>query len=99
MPKQRDLYSYIGSSEPLFSGGFNNTFTYRNWELAVNFIFNLKMFVRCQPSYSLANFDRGMNTNRDILNRWTPENPNGTFPRLINSTDRPAIGPTLGFFA
>ena len=31
-----------------------------------------------------------MNTNRDILNRWTPENPNGTFPRLINSTDRPA---------
>lgn len=88
--EQRDLYSYIGSSEPLFTGGFNNTFTYRNWELAVNFIFNLKMFVRCQPSYSLANFDRGMNTNRDILDRWTPENPNGTFPRLINSTDRPA---------
>ena len=88
--EQRDLYSYMGSSEPLFSGGFNNTFTYRNWELAVNFIFNLKMFVRCQPSYSLANFDRGMNTNRDILDRWTPENPGGSFPRLINSTDRPA---------
>ncbi len=88
--EQRDLYSYIGSSEPLFTGGFNNTFTYHNWELAVNFIFNLKMFVRCTPSYSPANFDRGMNTNRDILDRWTTENTNAEFPRLMNSTDRPA---------
>lgn len=88
--EQRDLYTYIGSTDPLFSGGLTNTFTYKNWELSVNFIFNLKSYVRCTPSYNPANYDRGMNSNRDILNRWTPTNTNTTFPTLMNSTDRPA---------
>ena len=88
--EQRDLYSYIGSTDPLFSGGLMNTFTYKNWELSLNFIFNLKSFVRCTPSYSPANYDRGMNSNRDILDRWTPTNTNTSFPVLMNSTDRPA---------
>lgn len=88
--EQRNLYSYIGSTDPLFSGGLMNTFTYKNWELSLNFIFNLKSFVRCSPSYSPTNYDRGMNSNRDILNRWTPTNTNTTFPRLMNSSDRPA---------
>lgn len=88
--EQRNLYSYIGSTDPLFSGGLMNTFTYKNWELSLNFIFNLKSFVRCTPSYSPANYDRGMNSNRDILDRWTPTNTNTSFPVLMNSTDRPA---------
>ena len=88
--EQRNLYSYIGSTDPLFSGGLMNTFTYKNWELSLNFVFNLKSYVRCTPSYNPANYDRGMNSNRDILNRWTSTNTNTTFPRLMNSTDRPA---------
>ena len=31
-----------------------------------------------------------MNSNRDILDRWTPTNTNTSFPVLMNSTDRPA---------
>lgn len=88
--EQRELYSYIGSTDPLFSGGLTNTFTYKNWELSLNFIFNLKSYVRCTPSYNPANYDRGMNSNRDILNRWTPTNTNTMFPTLMNSADRPA---------
>jgi TonB-linked SusC/RagA family outer membrane protein len=88
--EQRDLYTYIGSTDPLYTGGFINTFTYKNWELSANLIFNLKMYVRCTPSYSPANYDRGMNSNRDILNRWTSTNINTSFPRLMSSTDRPA---------
>ena len=88
--EQRDLYSYIGSTDPLFSGGFTNTFTFKNWELSANFVFNLKMYARVTPSYSPTNFDRGMNTNRDILNRWSPENKNTIFPALMTSSDRPA---------
>lgn len=88
--EQRNLYSYIGSTDPLFSGGLMNTFTYKNWELSLNFIFNLKSYVRCSPSYSPANYDRGMNSNSDILNRWTPDNTNTSFPVLMNSSDRPA---------
>ena len=30
-----------------------------------------------------------MNVNRDILNRWTPENTQGKFAKLMTSTERP----------
>lgn len=86
--EQRELYTYIGSSDPLISGGINNTFSYKRFELSVNCIFNLGFYVRTMPSYSITEFDRGMNANRDILNRWTPENRNTTFPTLITSAKR-----------
>ena len=88
--EQRNLYSYIGSSDPLFSGGFVNTFNIKRFEVVVNFIFNLKMYSRVSPSYSLTQFDRGMNTNRDILNRWTPTNTNTNLPALLSDTKRKA---------
>lgn len=81
--EQRDLYTYIGSGDPLWSGGFINQFFYRDFDLTVNFAFNLGMYTRTQPSYSNVWFDRGMNTNRDIFDRWSPSNPGGTLPALI----------------
>ena len=87
--EQRGLYSYVGTSEPECSGGFINTFEWKNWQLNVNFMFNLGMKVRVQPSYSPTYYDRGLNTNRDILNRWTATNTNATLPALmVNSTAR-----------
>ena len=87
--EQRDLYTYMGSTDPKVSGGFINTLNYKNWQLGINFIFNLGMKVRVQPSYSPANYDRGLNTNRDILNRWTSDNPNGKFAKLMVQPERP----------
>lgn len=81
--EQRDLYTYIGSGDPLWTGGFINNWYYRNFDLTVNFAFNLKMYTRIQPSYSNVWFDRGMNTNRDILDRWTPDNTSSSLPALI----------------
>jgi TonB-linked SusC/RagA family outer membrane protein len=86
---QRGLYTYVGTSEPECSGGFINTFEWKNWQLNVNFMFNLGMKVRVQPSYSQTYYDRGLNTNRDILNRWTTTNTNSTLPALmVNSAAR-----------
>ncbi len=86
---QRGLYTYVGTSEPECSGGFINTFEWKNWQLNVNFMFNLGMKVRVQPSYSPTYYDRGLNTNRDILNRWTTTNTNSTLPALmVNSAAR-----------
>lgn len=87
--EQRNLLTYMGSTDPKVSGGFTNTFKYQRVTLSVNCIFNFGMHVQTTPSYSLTTYDRGLNTNRDILNRWTPDNPEGTSPRLINSSDRP----------
>ena len=84
--EQRSLYSYVGSSDPKCSGGFINTFEWGNWVLNANFIFNLGMKVRVQPSYSPVYFDRGLNTNHDILNRWTTTNTQTNMPALMVNT-------------
>lgn len=83
--EQRDLMSYMGSTDPKVSGGFTNTFKYKGWQLGINCVFNLGMHVRVQPTYSPTNFDRGLNTNHDVLNRWTPENTTATLPALMQS--------------
>ena len=83
--EQRDLYTYMGTTEPKCSGGFINTFELGDWQLNINFMFNLGMKVRTQPSYSNTYFDRGLNTNHDILHRWV-EGGSGTMPALLTST-------------
>ena len=49
-------------------------------------MFNLGMKVRVQPSYSPTYYDRGLNANHDILNRWTSANTNATLPGLMVNT-------------
>ena len=82
--EQRDLYTYIGSSDPIVSGGFINTFEYKNISLNINLAFNLGATVRVQPTYNPLFYDRGLNTNRDILDRWTVDNKDGKFPALMS---------------
>ena len=84
--EQRNLYAYMGTTDPKCSGGFINTFEWGDWILNANFIFNLGMKVRVQPSYSPTYFDRGLNTNHDILNRWTTTNTNSNMPALMVNT-------------
>lgn len=88
--QQRNMYSYAGTSDAPYTGGFLNTFTYRNWELNINFSYNIGAHIRTSPSYSITDFDLGRNTNRDILKRWTPDNPNGTLPALATQNTNPA---------
>ena len=89
--EQRGLYTYMGSEDPKCSGGLINNFEYKNWQLGINFMFNIGMKVRVQPSYSPTYFDRGLNTNHDILNRWTSTNTNTDMPALmVNTTERAA---------
>lgn len=87
---QRNLYEYVGTSEAPYTGGFINTFNYRNWELSFNFAYNLGAHVRTNPSYNIVSFDPGHNANSDILERWTPENHSGKFPALLNRNNYPA---------
>ena len=86
--EQRALYTYMGTTDPKVSGGFINHFEYKDWQLGINFIFNLGMKVRVQPSYNPTTYDRGLNVNRDILQRWTPTNSQTTFPKLMTKDGR-----------
>lgn len=85
--EQRNLYSYIGSTEPKVSGGFMNTFKYKRVTLGINCIFNFGMYVQTTPTYDPTNYDRGLNSNRDILNRWTPDHTNTTLPKLMTENN------------
>lgn len=87
--QERELYSYIGTSDAPYTGGFMNTFNYRNWELNLNFSYNLGAHVKTTPSYNME-VDPARNLNRDILDRWTPENKDGKFPGLATPHTNPA---------
>ena len=82
--EQRGLFKYMGSTDPKISGGFINNFEYKNWSLNVNFTFNFGAKVVVPPSYHPSLFNRGLNTNRDILNSWTPTNTDTWLPTLMN---------------
>lgn len=87
---ERDFYEYLGTSDAPFTGGLNNAFTYKNWELNVNLSFFFGAKVRTSPSYSITDFDLGRNVNADILDRWTPDNKAGTLPALVTRSNAPA---------
>ena len=87
--EERSFYSYIGSQDAPYTGGFINTFSYKNWELSANFSLTFGGYVRTQPTYDIIQPDYGKNYNRDILNRWTPENPIATLPALVTSSANP----------
>ncbi|MEY8684923.1 SusC/RagA family TonB-linked outer membrane protein [Bacteroides sp. AN502(2024)] len=86
----RGFYSYAGTADAPYTGGLMNTFSYRNWELNLNVSYNIGAHVQTTPSYYIADLDPGINMNRDILDRWTPENVNGTFPALATYHTNPA---------
>lgn len=86
----RDMYEYVGTTDPPYTGGLMNTFTYKNWELNLNMAYNFGAKVSVSPSYDITNFNTGHNANSDILDRWTPENPNGKFPALLTAVNLPA---------
>lgn len=68
---------YIADLGTPFFGGFNNTFTYKNFELGIFFQFNHRFGVT-----QILNTRPGtlVNQNDYWLGRWTPANPNSNIP-------------------
>lgn len=88
--EQRNLFKYIGPATAPYSGGLMNTFRYRAYELGINCIFNWGHYVQTDASYSITAYDRGLNSNTDILKRWTPQNTSSNLPALITNDKRVA---------
>lgn len=79
----RNLYSYAGDKDPKFTGGLINTFKIKNFDITVSTAFNIKQTVLKSPSYNPGMVDPGRNYTTDLLNTWTPDNPNATLPGII----------------
>lgn len=71
--------TYIGTTSPRWTLGFNNTFSYKNFDLNVYAIARWGQMM----DYELTGaFDpQGRGNQAAYLNYWTPENPSNDFPQ------------------
>ena len=69
----------VGTNRPTWSGGLENTFTYKAWDL------NVYVFARIgQTVYAdfLRLYDpQGVQNSGTVIDYWTPENPTNLYPR------------------
>ena len=75
----------LGSSDPDFTAGLSNTFTYKNLKLNVHFngVFGRQIIDQTDLSFGVsaeAVATNGQNVLSNIYDRWTPDNPSTTRP-------------------
>lgn len=74
---------FIGSSLPSVIGGFGTDFSYKGFDLSLQFAYSLGGSIIDYQYRGLMNPSNTENNwHRDILNSWSVENPTATLPRL-----------------
>ncbi|MET0392647.1 MAG: TonB-dependent receptor [Chitinophagaceae bacterium] len=76
----------IGSAQPDFTWGLNNTLSYKNFDLSVFIQGSQGNEMANLNSYDLLNFNGQTNVLAEAgLNRWTPDNPSNKYPRALSA--------------
>ena len=81
-----------GTRDPKFSGDLNNTFTYKNWRLSLNFSYSLGSKVRLFEMYGpiINGISAAANVREEFLDRWqVPGDEKYTVYPLIISPSSP----------
>jgi TonB-linked SusC/RagA family outer membrane protein len=81
-PNQLADGKIIGPTLPTWYGGIDNTFRYKNFDLGLFFQYSGGNYIYNGTQAGLRD-QRFWNNHTDALDRWTPENPNGKFPRVV----------------
>lgn len=77
---------YQGSSLPDVTGGFLTEVSYKNWQVSANFVYTIGGSIYNGDKTSLYRQAGNGNTwSADMMDRWTPENPNSDIARLSTS--------------
>jgi TonB-linked SusC/RagA family outer membrane protein len=74
-------YTVIGRSLPIHIGGFNNNFTYKNFDLNIFFQWSYGNDIQNLNKAAFMGGITNVNQYEDYKNRWTPTNPSTTIPR------------------
>ena len=77
--------SYLGDRNPKITGGFNNKFYYKNFDLSVSCNFVIKQMVTETPFYDPTQTSPGENYPRKVNQIWSASNPSGIYPALTGS--------------
>jgi len=72
----------MGPTIPTWFGGFDNTFRYKQWDLGVFIQFSGGNYIYNGSKAGLRDM-RFWNNHVDVLDRWTPENTDGSIPRIV----------------
>lgn len=76
----------LGSAQPKFTWGFNNTFSFKNIDLSIFFQGSEGNKMANLNNLDLLNFTGQNNVLAEAaLNRWTPENPGNEYPRALSN--------------
>ncbi|MEO6820261.1 MAG: TonB-dependent receptor, partial [Ginsengibacter sp.] len=76
----------IGSAQPDYTWGLNNTISYKNIDFSFFFQGSQGNKMANLNSYDLLNFNGQANVLKEGgLNRWTPENPGNKYPRALSA--------------
>ena len=81
-PSQADDGVWLGPSLPTYFGGWDNTFSYKNFDLGVFFQFSGGNYIYNGTKAGLRD-QRFWNNHTDVLDAWTPENTGGKMPRAV----------------
>jgi len=82
---------FMGTEQPVWNGGFSNNFRYRNFELAVNAVYNLGHVMRRDVNTNFSggrlvqtNMSFNGNVHSEFSDRWTPDNRNTNVPSYVS---------------
>ncbi|SNR51824.1 TonB-linked outer membrane protein, SusC/RagA family [Hymenobacter mucosus] len=81
-PTQLGDGEYFGPVLPTWYGGFDNNFRFKNFDLGVFIQFSGGNYIYNGTKAGLHD-QRFWNNDVDILNRWTAENTNAEYPRVV----------------
>ena len=79
----RKLFTYMGDMDPQLTGGFNNRFSYKDFDLSISSNFFINRTVRETPFYNPTQVDPGVNYTTRMNDVWTEDNKTGIYPRVL----------------
>ena len=78
-----NYYSIIGQGAPKYFGGFTQGFTYKQFDLQLYFTYSAGGHLLWADHASSVQFAGTGNANVAMLERYTPQNPDSKYPRLM----------------
>lgn len=81
-PTQNADGKIMGPTLPTWFGGFDNTFRYKGFDLGIFLQFQGGNYIYNGTKAGLRDM-RFWNNHVDVLDRWTPDNRDGSIPRVV----------------
>jgi TonB-linked SusC/RagA family outer membrane protein len=75
-------YQIVGNAIPVWYGGFNNRFNYKNFSLNIDFTYSGGNYLMYGSRGTLLDM-RYHNNSTEVLNRWTEKGQKTNIPRLV----------------